>query len=236
MVGSTVSPNCMTQLGHHASTCLVFDCVSLWMVLLAKRPSVSMSPARSWLGAAAMGRPAHHLIVGADHVHDVEAEQRDVRRLQHVAAGVEHHVRQFGARRFLRRLLAEADQRLFGQLQPRQHARRPRRSCGTTVTPCLRRSAGVLVVPHHREPRHRQQEARIDAVVAGLDALAAGHAGLGPFLGFRRALAEAQDVEHAGDHGLRDRRRRGPRAPRSGRPRSSCRIWCRRRACRRRGW
>ena len=49
MVGSTVSPNCMTQLGHHASTCLVFDCVSFWMVLLAKRPSVSMSPARSWL-------------------------------------------------------------------------------------------------------------------------------------------------------------------------------------------
>ena len=46
-VGSTVSPNCMTQLGHHASTCPVFDCDSLLMVLLAKRPSVSMSPARS---------------------------------------------------------------------------------------------------------------------------------------------------------------------------------------------
>ncbi len=49
----------------------------------------------------------------------------------------------------------------------------------------------------------RQQETRIDAVVAGLDALAARHAGLGPFLGFGRALAEAEDVEHAGHH--RDR-------------------------------
>ena len=55
-VGSTVSPNCMTQLGHQASTCPVFDCDSLLMVLLAKRPSVSTSPARScavpqqWVG------------------------------------------------------------------------------------------------------------------------------------------------------------------------------------------
>ena len=100
----------------------VLDCDSLLMVLLAKRPSVSMSPARSWRGAAAVGRPAHHLIVGADRVHDVEAEQRDVRRLQHVAAGVEHHVGQLGARRLLRRLLAEPDQRVLGKLQPRQHA------------------------------------------------------------------------------------------------------------------
>ena len=47
-VGSTVSPNCMKQLGHHASTSPVFDCDSLLMVLLAKRDEVSMSPARSW--------------------------------------------------------------------------------------------------------------------------------------------------------------------------------------------
>ena len=148
-----------------------------------------------------MGRPAHHLIVGADHVHDVEAEQRDVRRLQHVAAGVEHHVRQFGARRRLRRLLAEPDQRILGELQPRQHADvladlAELRDAG------LAPLGGSLSFLHHREPRHGQQEARIDAVVAGLDALAARHAGLGPFLRFCRALAEAQDVEHAGHHRL----------------------------------
>ncbi len=56
MVGSTVSLNCITQLGHQASTSPVFDCDSLLMVLLAKRPSVSISPARScavpqqWVG------------------------------------------------------------------------------------------------------------------------------------------------------------------------------------------
>jgi hypothetical protein len=47
-VGSTVSPNCMTQLGHQASTFLVFDCDSLLMVLAAKRARVSVSPERSW--------------------------------------------------------------------------------------------------------------------------------------------------------------------------------------------
>ena len=162
-----------------------------------------------------MGRPAHHLIVGADRVHDVEAEQRDVRRLQHVAAGVEHHVGQFGARRFLRgfwpsRISDSSDS------CSRDSTLMSSPILRNTVTPCLRRSVGVLVVPHHGEPRHGQEEARIDAVVAGLDAFAAGHAGLGPFLGFRRALAEAQNVEHAGHHGLRvgaaEARGRGDRA------------------------
>ena len=44
---------------------------------------------------------AHDLIIGAHRVHNVEAEQRDVRRLQHVTAGVEHHIRQFGTGRRL---------------------------------------------------------------------------------------------------------------------------------------
>jgi len=54
---------------------------------------------------------------------------------------------------------------------------------------------------------------RIDAVVAGLDAFAARHAGLGPLLGLRGAFAEAENVEHAGDHGF------GIGVAQSGRPR-----------------
>ena len=55
-VGSTVSPNCIMQLGHQARTVFDLDCDSFWIVLLAKRPSVSMSPARNcavpqqWVG------------------------------------------------------------------------------------------------------------------------------------------------------------------------------------------
>ena len=211
----------------------VFDCVELVDGVVGEAAERVDVAGAKLAGAAAVRRAAHHLIVGADHVHDVEAEQRDVRRLQHVAAGVEHDVRQFGARRLLRRPLAEPDQRLLDSCS-RDSTLTSWPILRNTLTPCLAPLVRRLVVSHHRKPRHRQQEARIDAVVAGLDAFAAGHAGLGPFLGFRRALAEAQDVEHAGRPRLSDRRRRGRRAPRSGRPRSICRIWCRRRACRRR--
>jgi hypothetical protein len=45
--------------------------------------------------AAAMGRAAHHLIGDAEGVHNVERKQRDVRRLEHVAAGVKNEIRRF---------------------------------------------------------------------------------------------------------------------------------------------
>ena len=70
-------------------------------------------------------------------------------------------------------------------------------------TPCRRCSRGEFVVPRHGDPRHAEQEARIDAVVAGLDALAAEHAGIRPFARGFRAVAGAQNVENAADH--RDR-------------------------------
>ncbi len=149
-----------------------------------------------------MRRPAHHLIVGADRIHDVEAEQRDVRRLEDVTAGVEHDIRQVLACGLLRRLLAEPDQIAFRELQPRQHGH-ILANLAELGDAGLAPFGHVLRCPQHGEPRHRQQEARVDAVVACLDAFAAGHAGLGPFLGFLGALAGPQDVEHAGHHGLR---------------------------------
>jgi hypothetical protein len=48
------------------------------------------------MDAAAMGRPAHDLIGDAERIHDIERQQRDMRRLEHIAAGIEHEIRCFG--------------------------------------------------------------------------------------------------------------------------------------------
>src|SRR6185295_20177807 len=66
------------------------------------------------------------------------------------------------------------------------------------LTPPLRR---LILVPRHRDPRHAEHEAWIDAVVAGLDAFAGEHAGICPFARRLGAVAGAQDVDDAGDHG-----------------------------------
>ena len=204
------------------------------MVLLAKRAERVDVAGAKLVGAAAVGRAAHDLVVGADRIHDVEAQQRDVRRLEHVAAGVEHHVGQFGA----------VGGSLDGLCPSRISASSASCSRDSTptsspilrkwLTPALRRSRRSFCFAH-REPRHRQQEARIDAVVAGLDAFAAGHAGLGPLSRIppghcRGAGCRARRIPRP-----LDRRRRARQVPRSGSPRSICRTWCRRRACRRRG-
>src|SRR5258708_40244459 len=47
----------------------------------------------------------------------------------------------------------------------------------------------------HAETRHRQHETRIDAVVAGLDAIPREHAGRRPTPRRLRAVAVAQDVD-----------------------------------------
>ena len=55
-VGSMISVNWTKQLGHHDTTSPVLLCASLLMVLPAKRPEVSVSPARNcmtpqqWVG------------------------------------------------------------------------------------------------------------------------------------------------------------------------------------------
>jgi hypothetical protein len=62
------------------------------------RPDISMSPAQL-RNAAAMRRPAHHLVGGAERIHDIKGKQRDVWGLEHVAAGVEHEVGRLVRRR-----------------------------------------------------------------------------------------------------------------------------------------
>ena len=69
-----------------------------------------------------MGRAAHHPVGDAERVHDVERQQRDVRRLQDVAAGIEDEVGRLAALvRERRRPLPEPRQHGFVELQARQH-------------------------------------------------------------------------------------------------------------------
>src|SRR5688500_16356771 len=63
--------------------------------------------------------------------------------------------------------------------------------------------ARLVLRPRQGGARHREQEPRIDAVVASLDAFAREHAGIRPFARRLVAFAEAQDVERAGDHRTR---------------------------------
>jgi hypothetical protein len=51
----------------------------------------------------------------------------------------------------------------------------------------------------HGKARHREQETRIDAVIAGLDALTAQRTGLRPFARCVRATAAAHYLENAAD-------------------------------------
>src|SRR6266542_584430 len=63
--------------------------------------------------------------------------------------------------------------------------------------------ARLILAPRHRHPRHAEQEPRIDAVVAGLDAFAAEHAGVRPFARGLRAVAGSQNVDDPADHRAR---------------------------------
>jgi hypothetical protein len=60
--------------------------------------------------------------------------------------------------------------------------------------------ARLVLAPRHRHPCHAEQKARIDAVVAGLDALAAEDASIRPFTRGLRAVAGPQNVDDAGDY------------------------------------
>src|SRR5262245_57763686 len=60
--------------------------------------------------------------------------------------------------------------------------------------------ARLIAVPRHRHACHAKQKARIDAVVAGLDALAAEDASVRPFARGLRPVAGPQNVDDAGDH------------------------------------
>ena len=143
-----------------------------------------------------MGRAAHDLIGDADRIHDVERQQRDVRRLEHVAAGVEYEIGFLAGHRLVGALAQPRQQRVV-ELHLRQVLHLDRDLAeGFDAGAALRHR---LLGMRHLDPRHIEQEARIDAVVAGLDAFARHQAPARPFARGLVALAVAHDVDDAVD-------------------------------------
>src|SRR5262249_37397249 len=60
--------------------------------------------------------------------------------------------------------------------------------------------ARLVPTARHRHSCHAEQKARIDAIVAGLDALAAEDASVRPFTRGLRPVAGPQNVDDAGDY------------------------------------
>jgi hypothetical protein len=126
--------------------------------------------------SATVARPAHHLVVEAERIHNIEGKQGNVWGLEHIAAGLKYEVRRLHGRGNRRRFLTQSLEHFRIELQALKH-----RHSATTVAislHALSASFGKLIVRlRDAKPRHGKQEARIDAVVARLDALPALHAG-----------------------------------------------------------
>ena len=149
------------------------------------------------LNAAAMGRAAHDGIADAERIHDVERKKRDVRRLEHVAAGVEDEIRR-RVGRGARCVLPEPRQQRVVELNAR-HRMDVARDLAKTIDAAAAHRHRVVLGARHGGSRHAKEEARIDAVVAGLDAIAGAHAAGGPMARRIAALAPAQNVDDAAD-------------------------------------
>jgi hypothetical protein len=92
IVGSVVSVNWTWHDGHHDSTWPVLLCDSLSMRVFGHAAGGRDVAGAHLHHAATMSRTAHDLVSDAERIHDVEGKERDMRRLEHIAAGVEHEV------------------------------------------------------------------------------------------------------------------------------------------------
>ena len=176
---------------------------------VGSHPSGHFEIARPHLhDAATMAWAAHHLIADAERIHDVEGEQRDMRRLEHVAAGVEHEIRRLARCGGRGRFLAEPRQHLIVDLKLRQHryvASEVAVFLQALAPPCRQIVTGF----GSRDARHGEQKAWIDAFVAGRNAFAAERAGLRPCPRRVGPVAVAKDIDDAAD----DIRRHSIRKP-----------------------
>ena len=126
-VGITISPSWMLQVGHHVSTFDAPVAAKPATVLPPTRPD-GLEVARAELDhAAAVRGAAEDRVARADAVEHVHAEQRDVRRLHHVAAEVEHDVGRWAVARVRR--ARDARDEVRGELQARQHLHAAATSC-----------------------------------------------------------------------------------------------------------
>src|SRR5690348_10229039 len=114
-----------------------------------------------------MRRSADDAIADPQRLHDVEAQQGDMRRLEQVATSIEYDLGGLITFAFW----SEACQEVGRQLQARQHAH-----TGGHTGETLKSGAPAIIrrfLARLSEPRHRQHEARIDAVLAGRNAMSA---------------------------------------------------------------
>ena len=171
IVGSVVSVNCTWQLAHQEMT-PVFPSASLVERIAGDAARYFNIAGARLNDAATMAGSAHHIIGDAERVHDVERQKRDVRRLEHVAAGVEHEIGAFAGlgRRTAVQPLADAlaEPRQIGVVE--LHARQHIGAVGDQaeiLDAFLAPFARLVLLSRHGDARHRQQEARIDALRTG---------------------------------------------------------------------
>ena len=103
--------------------------------------------------AAAMVRSAQHLVGDADRVHDIEGKQRDVRGLEHVAAGVEHEIRRRVG--LCAAFLAQSRQELVVELHLRDMGDLER-DLAESLDAVAALLARLVLAPRHRDPRHAE--------------------------------------------------------------------------------
>ena len=149
---------------------------------------------------AAIRWPAMDPVVDAERIQDIEAQKRDMRRLEDVAPCIEYYVWRAHAFFCVNADLAKLEQQLGRQLKPRQHAHTSAhlaKPVGAGFAYHIRTFA-----PSQRNSRERQHEARVDALGARRDTVPAASAHARPP---RRELgpgAGAYNVDHARRDGL----------------------------------
>lgn len=107
-------------------------------------------------------------------------------------------IRRLNGRSDRRRSLTQSFEHVRIELQARKHVHATTAVAVPLDTPSA--PFGKLIVRlRDAKPRHAQQETRIDAIAARLDARPAPHAGLRPFARRFRAVAGTHQLENAAD-------------------------------------
>jgi hypothetical protein len=190
----------MLQVGHHVSTRGAPGAGESGHRVAADSPRRFGVAGAVLNHAAAIRRAGKNFIARAETVQDFEAKQRDMRRLEDVAAEIHYDVR--GRDRPRGGRLGEAGKEIGRKLQTRQHLYR----AGHFFEAGLAGAAPFARLAPLVEPQagRRQHETRINAVIAGRETTTGAGARVGPAGASARWItAAAQNIQHIAD----DRRR-----------------------------
>jgi len=146
------------------------------------------------IDAAAMGGPSDHIEIDVEAVENVHDIEHDVRRTQHIAAGIEQHLRRppFGWRQ-------DALQGLRGQLHAGEQAHRLRHvteASGGGLGALLKRALAL----HRFQPGDGDPLADVDVLGTGVGAAAAAVARIEPEAELFRCSATAAGQRHQFAH------------------------------------